>query len=356
MADPTSAPSLLKWATERPADMVEANPENPSDVLVATYLLVKAEEEGGEDTRLGRVHRLRISGSGGAAAAAAPTLEKVSSVDTPGVFDLKWRPAGGGVYAIAGADGQAHVRAVASGDRDGDVALSSVALETHDFCLSVGWRGDGGEICFGSRTGEVCTAEVGPDGVAVAAAASSAEGTGVRSWQAHDHEVWVVAYLEATVVATGSDDCSLKIWDFGSMGTEMPVATRRFDAGVTAITRAPTEENPFRVLIGSYDECLHVLDRSKPRRDLASFGPLGGGVWRVKASAADASKVLVAAMHGGGYVVDLETEALVTHFAAHESMVYGCEWVDADTVATCSFYDNVLHLWNAVVAQEDGSA
>eukprot|EP01061_Rhynchopus_euleeides_P019947 TRINITY_DN32692_c0_g1_i1.p1 TRINITY_DN32692_c0_g1~~TRINITY_DN32692_c0_g1_i1.p1 ORF type:complete len:344 (+),score=115.83 TRINITY_DN32692_c0_g1_i1:107-1033(+) len=302
--------------------MVEANPACPSELAVPTYLLVDHEDKAQE--RLGTIHFLHT------AAGEPPSLSRVTTVETPGVFDLKWAPAADNRFAIAGADGSAHVYRRTDAGAD---LLSSHSLEEQDFCLCVAWAPGSNAVAYGSRKGEMCIAD-------------TTTGERLHSWGAHDHEVWVARYLSEDVVATGSDDCFLKLWDM-RVGTEMPVKSKRFDAGVTAITPHPSAASGSdTVLVGSYDECLHVLDITRPKNPLTTFGPLGGGVWRVKPSPANPDTVLIAAMQGGGYTASLSSGELVSHFSAHESMVYGCEWLHSgETAATCSFYDKILHLW-----------
>ena len=304
--------------------MVERNPSNVAELAVPTYLLVEKSEETAEE-RKGTIHFLTAN--------TDSTLEHIHTAQTPGVFDLKWRPSGGNIFAIAGADGSAHTYL----RTDTGVTLQhSLPLEEENgFCLCVGWSPDSTTLSYGSRGGELCIGD-------------TETGTRTESWIGHDHEVWVTCYVDDSIIATGSDDGCLKLWDT-RIGTDTPIRTRRFDAGVTAITphpNAPSGDNTF--LIGSYDECLHVLDITRPKRDISTFGPLGGGVWRVKPSPINANKVLIGAMQGGGYIVDLQSEELETHFGLHKSMVYGCEWLPSGKqVATCSFYDKILHCWDA---------
>lgn len=89
---------------------------------------------------------------------------------------------------------------------------------------------------------------------------------------------------------------------------------------------------------------------------------VGGGVWRVKWHPSEDRQgdLLVACMHDGFKVIRFDPglpdvvggkfEVLRT-FDRHESLAYGADWSfvsgggDASLIASCSFYDNAVHLW-----------
>lgn len=94
---------------------------------------------------------------------------------------------------------------------------------------------------------------------------------------------------------------------------------------------------------------------------------VGGGAWRVKwySSAAQTEKLLVACMHDGFKVVKcpfkessekevtVDQPVVISRYDAHTSLAYGVDWQHGmvqenaqDFVASCSFYDHSLHLWN----------
>lgn len=96
-----------------------------------------------------------------------------------------------------------------------------------------------------------------------------------------------------------------------------------------------------------------------------------GGVWRLKWMEDD--HLLAACMHGGASVIDAKcfnsskTPQVTLRYTRHASMVYGIDWcrhpqaiwtssssyVDQKCVATCSFYDRALHLWNFTASTTD---
>lgn len=115
---------------------------------------------------------------------------------------------------------------------------------------------------------------------------------------------------------------------------------------------------------GSYDETLRVWDVRSLARPLETAAmPCGGGVWRIDWSPREAGVALCACMQNGFAVVrGGEVAQSYCSGAAqgqHGSLGYGALWVvfggnrggddtgtaAADLAVTCSFYDRTLHLW-----------
>jgi diphthamide biosynthesis protein 7 len=109
----------------------------------------------------------------------------------------------------------------------------------------------------------------------------------------------------------------------------------------------------------SYDNTVTLFDARNSYTPLTKID-VGGGAWRVKWHPCSARKndLLVACMHDGFKVVSFSLDLpnvhgeIVRRFDAHESLAYGADWSfdpqeDPMTlIATCSFYDHKLHLWN----------
>lgn len=97
---------------------------------------------------------------------------------------------------------------------------------------------------------------------------------------------------------------------------------------------------------------------------------VGGGAWRVKwhPEARRSTDLLVACMHDGFKVVRLASSVIggeaasslhgdnewkvVKRFDDHESLAYGVDWsykpksnTGSSLIASCSFYDHILHTW-----------
>ena len=80
---------------------------------------------------------------------------------------------------------------------------------------------------------------------------------------------------------------------------------------------------------------------------------MGGGVWRLQWHAHRGDYLLGACMHNGCSIVKVDvakgTGAVVETYKGHNSLAYGADWcrqpLHRPLIASCSFYDRALHLW-----------
>jgi diphthamide biosynthesis protein 7 len=194
-------------------------------------------------------------------------------------------------------------------------------------------------------------------------------------WNAHSMfgcpaEVWTCCFASnkeynshPNVVMSGGDDCKMKVWDIRNNTIPFHVMSN-FDAGVTTLSYHPKLEHIFAV--GSYDECLRIMDMRKLAEPLTKIN-VDGGVWRAKWHPKDSSRILVGAMHAGCRVVQADCildhdhvdenphETVITKsFTKHKSMAYGADWLliprvggDLEFAASCSFYDKQGFIWHS---------
>jgi len=102
-----------------------------------------------------------------------------------------------------------------------------------------------------------------------------------------------------------------------------------------------------QIITGSYDDTLSYWDVRMIQAPVQQeVLPVGGGVWRLAFHPSRADLLAVAAMYAGAFVI--KDRQIITHFASHESMVYGIDWIwGTDQVISCSFYDQICHHWAA---------
>lgn len=192
----------------------------------------------------------------------------------------------------------------------------------------------------------------------------------IESWVGHEmftvaSEVWSAAFVGGKgtqLVMSGGDDVTLKLWDLRATARPIQVL-KHFDAGVTVI--APHPRRPNLVACGSYDETIACYDIRMPARPVGHSGPLGGGIWRIKWHPYDDNRMLVAAMHGGCRIVQVDESdddtivmTATKEFTEHKSMAYGADWLVCnhpneeegyfEAAASCSFYDRAVYLWDTV--------
>lgn len=115
-----------------------------------------------------------------------------------------------------------------------------------------------------------------------------------------------------------------------------------------------------QLIFSSYDNKVKLFDSRNPFIPLTEID-VGGGAWRVKWHPCSARKndLLVACMHDGFKVINFLLDhdnvqgEIVKRFDAHESLAYGADWSFSPyengktLIATCSFYDHKLQLWDA---------
>ena len=133
----------------------------------------------------------------------------------------------------------------------------------------------------------------------------------------HLYEAWVCEFLleSDTTLLSGGDDSRLKMWDIRS--GQKSVASYKFDLGVTSVFFPNSEQ----VYVGSYDDCVHVLDVRKLGSELCSVN-MGGGVWRFR-SHEGRSEVSAALMYGGVSVWDTSNWVRRCERKPEGSLAYG---------------------------------
>ena len=84
----------------------------------------------------------------------------------------------------------------------------------------------------------------------------------------------------------------------------------------------------------------------------------GGGVWRIRqpqetTSEASHNLLGLACMHNGFHIVDKHSVTIMASFKEHESLAYGLDFKSLQdeekpvyVMASCSFYDHTLKVWN----------
>ena len=103
-----------------------------------------------------------------------------------------------------------------------------------------------------------------------------------------------------------------------------------------------------------------IRDMSRPLKEKS----LGGGIWRIKWNPCSSNLTAAACMHNHFYVVDCHTESsesieILATYKEHGSLAYGIDWCRKSdvtngleeeknifTLASCSFYDHSMQLWN----------
>lgn len=168
----------------------------------------------------------------------------------------------------------------------------------------------------------------------------------------HDLEVWAVHFDlgHSNLLHSGGDDSLWCGWDLRS---EAPAFTcRHHSAGVCSIASHPTFEQ--LIITGSYDKQCALWDRRNLRQPLKTI-IVDSGVWRLKWHPDNQRLVVLAAcMYAGNYIFDFDvTDPQVIQKYDPNSLAYGCTWIDGEHVATCSFYNRELQIWQLDKQKDD---
>jgi WD40 repeat protein len=158
---------------------------------------------------------------------------------------------------------------------------------------------------------------------------------------AHDPviESWTCALgpKECNLVASGADDCCLKLWDVRS-GTNVMTNKRSHQTGVTTVRFMSETE----LISGSYDERIRRFDIRNIIQPVTEEKSIGG-VWRLKPCD---DLLFVAACYGGCQVVALDTfKPVCEPHLEHKSMAYGISPINSSRAMSCSFYDHLIQVW-----------
>jgi len=179
------------------------------------------------------------------------------------------------------------------------------------------------------------------------------------TWQVSSLEVWTLAYMgsDNVTLVTGSDDCKIRIWDVPSQKCKRSLS--HHNAGVCHLLSL--DENTFissgydkricfwdiRVACGSSDSSNNN-NRNESRNDgcIREYSR-GGGIWKMKRNPWNDKYMVLACMYDGFWIFDMVKGEFINHLDSKDNIAYGCDWIKSDMIASCTFYNNQVQIWNA---------
>ncbi|XP_024938624.1 diphthine methyltransferase isoform X3 [Cephus cinctus] len=154
----------------------------------------------------------------------------------------------------------------------------------------------------------------------------------------------------------GGDDSTFLRFDL-RMSPKPVSINRSHHTGVTSLHCNSSKE--FSLASGSYDETLRLWDTRNIARPLSELN-LGGGIWRLKWDPFFKDYLLAACMYDGFKIINCQQSSnpvIIAQYMEHKNISYGCDWSFSTSeefspdssknlalIATCSFYDHILHL------------
>ncbi|XP_017090580.2 diphthine methyltransferase [Drosophila bipectinata] len=340
--------TLYSEDTEYSADSVEwchQDDLHAKYFACGTYQLVEGAEEAAESggkqrPRKGRVYLYQFDGG---------SLERLQSIETAAILDMKWLPSWGNesgpILATVTSLGKLETFELLE-DKQILEKRTCLALEEDKdveppLALALDWKQEGSaiQLAVSDSNGGLNLINYTPQGKL----------TLEKSWKCHGFEAWTCAFdrWSPHVLYSGGDDMLLLAHDLRSPEEQKIWTNRAHMAGVTCLLSHPSHEH--HLLTGSYDEQLRLFDTRSMKRTLAEVN-LGGGIWRLKPHPLNKDLILTACMYTNFSVVELDAKSpelrLLGAYEEHKSICYGADWAPtggkALTMATCSFYDHKL--------------
>ncbi|KAK4058175.1 hypothetical protein OIO90_000914 [Microbotryomycetes sp. JL221] len=320
-------------------------------------------------------------------------IDITQQIDTDAILDMKWSSQLiNGQKQLAVADSKGKITMYSVDDKQ-HLSVSQVVqcADKDTLCLSLDWSNRGldkqsSSIVVSLSDGSICTIESNSIN-------SKSDYQVTKRWKAHDYEPWIAAYdcwdSSHNTIWTGGDDLKVKRWDQRmitsnlstnekdqnqiQLNVEPTLINKKFEGGVTTIQSHALKQHILAV--GSYDAQLRIFD-TRYMKDAVSTFDAGGGIWRLKWHPTQSERILIASMHDGFKVVDIDSLnnstlnlsvlesksnsqerlndiSLVARFDQHESLAYGVDWSwglqdvqKRDVITSCSFYDHLMHVWS----------
>ncbi|XP_029641959.1 diphthine methyltransferase [Octopus sinensis] len=353
--------TLQTLKTKFYADSVEWCPvsKDSSVLLVGNYQLVEElqrseqqdEENSNVNCRVGRLYVYQLKSKD-----SQELLSIDEELNHSGILDIKWFHSdlnGHSSFALVDAEGQLCLYRLEGEDQKHVSLTSSEELDSNVIGLSLDWsipqQTRDPSIIASSSDGKISLWQVTNTGL-----------KNIIRWKAHDFEAWISAfdYWDENLAYTGGDDCRFKGWDLRSSQSKPVFTSKIHSMGVCSIQSNP--KLPHILATGSYDEQLMLWDTRSMKAPLRSKS-LGGGIWRIKWHPSSGNCIATATMYNGFHIIDCGFHTadaemnIVEHYCHEDILAYGIDWFqgerpvphdcDSEVLASCSFYDSSLQLW-----------
>ncbi|XP_048549434.1 diphthine methyltransferase-like [Triticum urartu] len=188
------------------ADAGEFCPHRPFRHILAAATYTLQEQAGEEQQQQDRAGTVSLFSVDAGAEDKSRRLRLLNTVETAGVFDMKWSPTAP-LLAQADAHGRLVLRRLQHEDgSDEGVVLTDVVAGniSSSMCLYVDWNQNADSLAVALSDGSLSVVPMREDRLEVS-----------EQWTAHQYEVWTCYFDRARphLLYSGSDDCSFGCWD-----------------------------------------------------------------------------------------------------------------------------------------------
>jgi len=340
----SDAKTVFTWDTKLSADSAEWY-ENV--LAIGTYQVDKSDQDKFSDKqRHGSILLFR-------ALEVEDDIEKdsfelIKNIETGAILDMKWYPLGHPYLATCTSSGDVIIY-----DFSQEMKIKARACLENRVILSLDWncRRSSEELKESAKKQLVISDNQGYISICDVDL-QSGEIQIQEPLIKHDFEAWITVFdaWDNNIVYSGGDDMKLYKTDIRTK-QKIVFGKNEHNAGVTSLYSDIFQEH--RLVSGSYDETLRIWDTRNTKFPRLTYNA-GGGIWRIRQPRDPTKKNILglACMHNGFQIIEEGPKdcSLITDYKEHESLAYGLDFRCKDSstlqLASCSFYDHLLKIWN----------
>ncbi|KAG5519664.1 hypothetical protein PMAC_001820 [Pneumocystis sp. 'macacae'] len=313
-------PSKSKYTkySPYPIDVVLFSPVYNNFFVAGSYFLEI------DNKRVGHLFLYEVNG-------AKKTINLVQSLECEAILDMKWIPYSQEKLIVATSIGILSIYELSGSYPVLNRIWVNEIFDSNTLILSVSLSGIDNHGVVSTSTGELCIFDLNLL-------------KAIQKWKAHSLECWMACYnIDSTIIFSGSDDCTFKIWDIRE--TLMPIFTNTKSHEGGVISFIPFDK---KLVTGSFDDYIKLFDLRGPNNDVWKENI--GSAWRLIKQPKNQFRILSCLMYNGAKLFDLDISGnnkikIRKEFKEHESIVYAGDWYNEQEIITCSFYDKKICFW-----------
>ncbi|KAG4303676.1 hypothetical protein PCK1_000194, partial [Pneumocystis canis] len=261
------------------------------------------------------------------------TINLIQSLQCDAILDMKWIPNSQEKLIVASSSGTLSIYELSGSHSTLNCIWINEIIDSNTLILFISVSNINQYCVLSTSTGELCIFNL--DSLQI-----------IHKWKAHHLECWTTCYnLDSSIIFSGSDDCTFKIWDIHRIMPPLFTNTKSHTGGVISFLPFDT-----KLLTGSFDDHIRLFDLRNPYKEI--WGKNIGSAWRLIQQPGNKFRILGCLMYEGAKVLDLNIlendiyqAEIYKEFKEHQSIVYAGDWYNDQEIVSCSFYDKKICLW-----------